>query len=463
MSSSELPERPSLEYLKKLAKDRLHQMRRTDPRAQLAAALLAVARDHGFASWRALKAEVERRQADAVARFFEACRQGDAAAVRALLDRDPSLVRAEAPAAHHRGWTPLHEAARRGQPEIARLLLERGADPNAREEGDNTSPLHWAAAHGRLDTVRALVDAGGDVHGLGDVHELDAIGWAAVFRDPAEVESPDNPLPMNASRRELVAFLAGRGARHHIFSAIAVGDVDLIQKLVEENPEALDRRMSRFERGQSPLHFAMKQRRYDILDLLIALGADLEAEDATGRTAMAVAMLRGDRDAAARLHAAGAKAPTPTQTAAGAAAKMDSLAGSISKSVSMIFVPDVARALDWYTALGFTEIARYGDDGLVNFGMVSLGKAELMLNMHGKPGRHDVSLWFYTDQVDALYQLLKARQLSAAQAALSGEPGAEHAIEFSQDIEDMFYGARQFCIRDLNGYELFFIQSREAP
>ena len=48
--------------------------------------------------------------------------------------------------------------------------------------------------------------------------------------------------------------------------------------------------------------------------------------------------------------------------------------------------------------------------GLVDsHAMVSFGNAELMLNMHGKPGRHDVSLWFYTDKVDELYQLLKAR------------------------------------------------------
>jgi uncharacterized glyoxalase superfamily protein PhnB len=90
--------------------------------------------------------------------------------------------------------------------------------------------------------------------------------------------------------------------------------------------------------------------------------------------------------------------------------------------------------------------------------MVSFGHAELMLNMHGKPGRHDVSLWFYTDKVDDLYQLLKARQLAAAQAFLAGEP-SRNGIEFEQDIEDMFYGARQFCIRDLNGYQLYFIQS----
>jgi hypothetical protein len=58
MSSSTLPPRPSLEYLRKLAKDRLAVLRRTDPDAPLAAALVAVAQDHGFSSWRALKEQI---------------------------------------------------------------------------------------------------------------------------------------------------------------------------------------------------------------------------------------------------------------------------------------------------------------------------------------------------------------------------------------------------------------------
>ena len=45
MSTSKLPERASLEYLKKLAKERLREMRKSDPHAKLAAALLAVARE----------------------------------------------------------------------------------------------------------------------------------------------------------------------------------------------------------------------------------------------------------------------------------------------------------------------------------------------------------------------------------------------------------------------------------
>jgi hypothetical protein len=65
-----------------------------------------------------------------------------------------------------------------------------------------------------------------------------------------------------------------------------------------------------------------------------------------------------------------------------------------------------------------------------------------MLNMHGKSGSHDVSLWFYTDEIEHLYQLLKSRQLTAAEAALAGEACDQAGIEFEQDLQDMFYGAR---------------------
>ena len=71
MPNSTLPSRASLEYLRKLAKDRLAVLRRTNPRAQLATALLAVAQDHGFSSWRALKAEIDRRHATHTSRWFD--------------------------------------------------------------------------------------------------------------------------------------------------------------------------------------------------------------------------------------------------------------------------------------------------------------------------------------------------------------------------------------------------------
>jgi ankyrin repeat protein/catechol 2,3-dioxygenase-like lactoylglutathione lyase family enzyme len=451
-----LPERPSLEFLKKRARERLQVMRQADPRAKLSAALLAVAHDYKFDSWRALKAEVDRRRETTVTTFFDACARGDLDTLRNLLAADPSLTAASKPGAPYAGWTALHEVVKSTQLEAVRLLLANGADPNAREAGDHTTPMHWAAATGRRDIVEALLDAGGDVHGYGDAHELDVIGWGSFYHGP-----DDDPARPTQARLEALALLEERGARHHIFSAICLGDLARIQRLVEENPAALDRRMSRFEHGQTALHFALSRKRYDILDLLIELGADLEAEDRNGRTAMAVAMLYGDREAMTRLHAAGAQhedvAP-PADFSSG----MQALARTVSKGVTMIKVSDIARSLDWYVSLGFRELERYEANGVVNFGMVSFGGAELMLNMHGSPGRHDASLWFYTDQVDALYRLLKSKQLDAARASLASAPSTPEGIVFEQDVEDMFYGARQFCVRDPDGYELYFIQVEGA-
>jgi hypothetical protein len=69
-----------------------------------------------------------------------------------------------------------------------------------------------------------------------------------------------------------------------------------------------------------------------------------------------------------------------------------------------------------------------------------------------------VTLWFYTDQVDSLYQLLKSHELEAAQAALAGQPTDDEGIEFVEHIYDPFYGGREFGVRDPNGYTLYFRQ-----
>jgi len=455
MSKSELPERPSLEYLRKLAKDRLQQLRQIDPKTKLADALLSTARDYGFPSWRALKADVERRETGDVSRFFAACQSGDADGLRVFLARNPNLVRVENPKAQHRGWTGLHAAAQAGHAAAVRVLLDRGADPNAREAGDNTCPSHWAAARKDFEILRALLDAGGDVQGSGDVHELDLIGWAAVYVEPGDDSS------------RVVSLLVERGARHHIFSAISLGDRALIRKLVEENPETLRRRMSRFEDRQTALHFAVQRTRYDIVNLLIELGADLEAEDAHGHTALAVAMMRGDQEAIRRLHAAGAKAnkgwtpasPPERADSPNFAAAARKLVRSIQKGVPMIRVPDIAQTLDWYTSIGFTEVGRVGNGGSVGWGMASFGKAQLMF-MPGKADSQAVRLWFYTSRIDRLYQLFKSRLVHSAQTALAGAPASDARIEIIEDIYDPPYGGREFGIRDLNGYALYFMQER---
>jgi hypothetical protein len=137
---------------------------------------------------------------------------------------------------------------------------------------------------------------------------------------------------------------------------------------------------------------------------------------------------------------------------------MARLRASVKKGVPMIGVPDVGWTLDWYVSIGFRELGRYPDHGVVSWGMMSFGKVELMLMPVDKPAPDSVRLWFYTEKVDDLYELMKSRQIEAAQAALGGKPADRAGFEFVEDIYDPPYGGRQFSIRDPNGYQLVFLQ-----
>lgn len=141
-------------------------------------------------------------------------------------------------------------------------------------------------------------------------------------------------------------------------------------------------------------------------------------------------------------------------------ATVPSFAQHIKKGVPMIGVPDVVAAIDWYVALGFTEVGRFDDEGEVNFGMVAFGDAELMFNLYMPPAPDGVSLWLRTDRIDAIYDTLQTRRRPTTASAATPSDG-DAPLDIEQNIEDMFYGARQFAIRDLNGYSVYFIQPLE--
>ena len=450
MPKLQLPERASLEYLKKRSKERLVELRERDARAKLADAQLAIARDYGFSSWRALKAEIDRRRTPVLASFFSACRVGDVATLRDLLATEPGLVRERSA----EGSTGLHLAVE--HLDAVRLLLEHGADPNARDAGDNASALHFAAGGADVEIVRALLDAGADVHGVGDAHELEVIGWATCLGP--------------AIRSDVLALLLERGARHNIFSAIASQDARAIRQVVEENPNALSRRLSRFENRQSPLHYVIGPpdglvgggfrtgTHYAMLDLLIELGADLEAEDDKGRTPLAVAMLKGDEEAMRRLTAAGARAPEPLGSRA-IDTQIRAVAASVKRLDVMIPVPDVRATVDWYRAIGFELEGAHELDSDAAWAGLSFGGCYLMFIPRGTAAtRREVSLWLMTDRIDDLYELFKRRQLERARQLLAGTATATPQARFTSDLHDTFYGQREFSIVDLNGYELNFAQ-----
>jgi ankyrin repeat protein len=268
-ASLSLPDAPNLDWLRKQAKRRLDELRKANPAAKLADAQFDLARQYGFTSWRALKAHVDSLTAEG--QLFDAAKNGDVERLVALLDAHPEKLQARNKPYEH---TMLHVAALAGHREVVDLLLRRGLDVNAREKGDNTYAMHWAVAAGHLDVVRRLADAGGDVIGHGDDHELDVIGWASCW-DGAD----------DAAHRAVVDFLVSRGVRHHIFSAIALNLGDEVRRIVAADPSSLNRRMSRNENNQLPLHFAIRMNRPEMVSLLLELGADPLAVDGEGMPA----------------------------------------------------------------------------------------------------------------------------------------------------------------------------------
>ena len=89
--------------------------------------------------------------------LYAALIYGTPEAVRLLLERG-----ANPNAQGNDGSTPLQIASDYGTPEAVRLLLERGANPNAQGNGGST-PLQIASDYGRLEVVRVLLEHGADV------------------------------------------------------------------------------------------------------------------------------------------------------------------------------------------------------------------------------------------------------------------------------------------------------------
>jgi ankyrin repeat protein len=105
--------------------------------------------------------------------FLAAVFLADTARVSALLTRHPHL----ATTPDGRGDVPIHHAARNGDTQIVRQLIEHGADVNAKNPRGQTV-LYCAGGHGHVDTLQLLLDAGAD-----DDTKKSLLEWLAQYPD----------------------------------------------------------------------------------------------------------------------------------------------------------------------------------------------------------------------------------------------------------------------------------------
>ncbi|HEY0866130.1 MAG TPA: ankyrin repeat domain-containing protein [Fimbriimonas sp.] len=93
--------------------------------------------------------------------IFEAAAMGDLHVLESILLSDPHAHQAHSTD----GFTPLGYAAYFGHLEAVRLLLRKGASPNVASENPlHVTPLHSALDQGRKEMARALVENGADVN-----------------------------------------------------------------------------------------------------------------------------------------------------------------------------------------------------------------------------------------------------------------------------------------------------------
>src|SRR5262249_38726014 len=134
---------------------------------------------------------------------------------------------------------------------------------------------------------------------------------------------------------------------------------------------------------------------YQMLQLLIELGADVDATDDKGRTPLTLAMLRGDQQAIHLLREAGATEPPRAPESQGPSREdLISAAQSVRKSSPMFRVRDMRATVRWYQAIGFTVHDEYEDSGQLVFARLTFGDGEFTVTPAGNPGPRDVSLWF---------------------------------------------------------------------
>jgi ankyrin repeat protein len=345
--SATLPPRPSLEWLKKTAKDRLELLHRSEPLAKLAEAQLAVARDYGFPSWRALKRHVEELPASQqvpsaeqiVAAFLLRVGQGRLADVRALLTAVPRLVNAVGP---HPFWggrpQALHVAIEGKRRDMFDLLLEHSADVN----GSNSKYDHWSplmlAINRDVPEMRDELIARGARIGLlealmlADDARVDALlaseGLRAIAPNagsivafartpfaidrlidlgaPTDTRDRWGSTPIDAMSRlgrrgdALVRHMVARGITANAKDYARLGDLSTLARLVEADPSVakLDAVM------MGAVDFGHRA----IVEWLLAHGANVNARsDAESRhTALHSAAWNGDLEMVKLLVAAGA-------------------------------------------------------------------------------------------------------------------------------------------------------------
>lgn len=212
---------------------------------------------------------------DETIQFLEAVTQGDAAKVSALICAHPDLVRVVG----EHDKTALHWAAESDRLEVARILVDAGADIEAKTSW-GASPLDWAATLGSARVAELLLSRGArgftliTAAALGKLKEVAAIVESGVdlstHRRRAAPRVPDDHWPADS------AHILGDVLSDALYAAARNGHGPVVEYLLARGARVDAKGVF----GATALHWAAFNGHASTVELLISRGANLTLKDA---------------------------------------------------------------------------------------------------------------------------------------------------------------------------------------
>jgi ankyrin repeat protein len=168
----------------------------------------------------------------------------------------------------------LVDAARNGDREAMRALVQKKVDVNA-PEADGTTALHWASYRDDLESVNLLIRAGANVNAANDLGATPL--WIASENSNGSLIK----ALLQAGANPNLALLLGETP---LMAASRSGKADIVDQLLLKGANA----NARAARGQTALMWAVAQQHPDVVKVLLARGADVHSRSEVWSQMMAV-------------------------------------------------------------------------------------------------------------------------------------------------------------------------------